>query len=521
MVIVQELPTHHYLALAYDINKFSSPDSTRSWLTSWAAQQFNDDVASVTASIMSTYGMLTARRKYEDLSITPFAFSTTDYDEAELNFQAWTDLLNLTQTVYASLPSALQTPFFELILHPVQAGKQVYEIYTQAALATRYSSEKRMTANTAAQAARDAFAADQALTKQYHTMLGGKWNHMMDQTHIGYSNWQEPSSNSLPSLASVTSATSGKTVGIGIQGSTATTTAAKITLLPISPYLPPADKRYIDVFLRQTASATFSINSSVAYVTVTPSQGSLKVASSATTGNVPQVRCVITVDWTAVPATGVTSVDLTVTTGNGETTVVTVPFTQTAPLPTGFKGHVEFNGAVSIEANHYATVENAVDAAKYASIPDYGRTLAGVKLWPPTAPGQTVPAGPALVYPFYSFSSATTGKVTVYLSSSENSNSERPNKFAVSIDGKTPVTVQPTPVSSDAGSEPSGWDNAVTRNAYISDVSVGALPAGNHTLRVWLLEPTMVLTKLVVDLGGVKKTELGPPESARVMPVST
>jgi hypothetical protein len=34
-----------------------------------------------------------------------------------------------------------------------------------------------------------AYAADSVLATTYHKLLGGKWVHMMDQTHIGYTNW--------------------------------------------------------------------------------------------------------------------------------------------------------------------------------------------------------------------------------------------------------------------------------------------------------------------------------------------
>ena len=113
-----ELPTAHFMTMARDMSKFQDPESTSIWFKKWSAQQFGHDVAEDAAAIMTAYGKLTARRKYEDLSSTPFAFSTINYDEAELNFAEWTALADRAQAVYDKLPSDSQPPFFEAVLHP-------------------------------------------------------------------------------------------------------------------------------------------------------------------------------------------------------------------------------------------------------------------------------------------------------------------------------------------------------------------------------------------------------------------
>ncbi|KAK3378187.1 hypothetical protein B0H63DRAFT_239732 [Podospora didyma] len=496
-----ELPTAHFMALAWNRDSFENPSSTTDWLKAWCGRQFGEAAGDVAASIMTTYGKLIARMKYEDLSRTPFAFNTVNYDEAELNFKEWTDLLAKAQAVYDALPAATQISFFEVVLHPVLAGRGVYEIYTKTALGIRYADQHRVSANQLANDVQTAFAADSTITKRFHGLLNGKWNHMMDQLHIGYNNWQDPSSQTIPRQTYVTTAAKNAVMGVAVQGSTASfPTASSLMLPPLNSFLPPGTQPWIDVFARDNGTFTYTITSNASFVTLAnPKQTIVAPGSSS------DIRSIVVVDWNTAPS-GSSTVSLKISDGSASATVL-VPI-QNSAVPSDFKGHVESTGVVSIEAEHF---NSAATSKEYVIVPDYGRTLSGVRL--PTKSDSQAPAkGPVLAYSFYTFSNAASATLTFYLSPSENANPNSPNRYTFTMDGGAATTVQPVPLG-DAGNEPAGWSDAVIKNAYVKTSNLGRLAPGKHELKIWLLEPTMVLTKLVVDVGGLKSSLLGPPES--------
>ena len=78
--------------------------------------------------------------------------------------------------------------------------------------------------------------------------------------------------------------------------------------------MPPDEDRYIDVFLRQSGTASYTIDSDAPYVTVTNAKGDLAAGSS-------QIRSVISVDWDKVPSDAA-SAKLTVKAGSTSTTAV-------------------------------------------------------------------------------------------------------------------------------------------------------------------------------------------------------
>jgi hypothetical protein len=59
------------------------------------------------------------------------------------------------------------------------------------------------------------------------------------------------------------------------------------------------------------------------------------------------------------------------------------------------------------------------------------------------------------------------------------------------------------------------WEKSVEDNARFGRTTHALKQSGYHTLKIWMVDPGVVVQKLVVDLGGVRPSYLGPPESYR------
>jgi hypothetical protein len=440
-----EIPINHYFDLAYNTDQWDY-DSVPKWLEMWATREFGTKPAKAIASVMERYGVLAARRKYE--LVAPWVYSVINYEEADTVLGEWASLSKDAQAISNTLAPEYQSAFFELVLHPTQAAYALYQIHINAAKNLLYSYQRRTATNKAAQDVLTAFNTDASLTKKYHTILGGKWNGMMSQTHLGYDTpwyWQQPMRNVIPPVAYVQEAevSLAGSLGFGVEGSNGTVpgddafhpnSGNSLTLPNMDPYGPIS--RYIDVFNRGPDTCSWTVQSP-SYLKASPASGKSGGASGVDT------RVYLQADWSKVPA-GNTAVTINFSSscdwGNFRAPQVLVTLNHTA-IPSSFKGFVESDGHVAIEAAH-ATKNSTVSGVSYFNIPGLSRTLSGVTLTPVTAASQTAGSGPVLEYDFYSFtdlSGARAANVTLWFGVTHNFlGFDRPLKYAVGIDSSTP-----------------------------------------------------------------------------------
>jgi hypothetical protein len=164
----------------------------------------------------------------------------------------------------------------------------------------------------------------------------------------------------------------------------------------------------------------------------------------------------------------------------------------------------EKNGYASIEAENFARMNNS-DRIHWEVIPDFGKTKSGTTTFPQNA----YPKADENIYLEYDINFESKGEfeVQLLLAPTLNYNHNKGLRYEISFDGKTPQTVN---FNGHYKGELGQWQSEhIIKSITKHQIS----QAGRHTLRFRVLEPGIVLEKILINTGGLKPSYLGAPES--------
>lgn len=359
---------------------------------------------------------------------------------------------------------------------------------------------------------------------------------LLPETHVGYEYWQQPMRDSTPFVRYVQTkrVSLAGHVGVGVEGSHAAVpgddqfhslSSSTLTLPPMEPYGPIT--RYFDVFWRGTESCEWSVSPEAKWIKLSPSSGTVGPES-------PDTRVYVSIDWEAIPEDfeDGTEMYINVTTPCREYWTyayrepkIMVPVT-VKNVPEDFdEGFVEADGHVSIEGPHYQRVINGTnEELYYHTFTNYGRTLGGVGLFPLGIEKATLEEAPAIEYDMYFFTNHSAANVTVWVSPSHNYLGDADAlEYGIALfpAGEEPSEMDmKQPVSGVEGTNmPDGWEDSVADSVWgqhSGDMTTSTFEvpkAGAYTIRIKALLPSLIVQKIIVDLGGVRESYLGPPES--------
>jgi hypothetical protein len=195
-----EYPTDFFMEMAWNPNAFNQKNLNE-YAQRFCAQFVAENQSKEAARILNTYCKYNSR-------ITPELLDDKTYNLGSGEFyQVRNEYLALEASAlrqFMEIPAPNKDAYQELILFPVQAVANLYDLYYSVAMNRKLAAEKDPTANEWAEHAEACFKRDSLLCADYnHRIAGGKWNHMMDQVHIGFTSWNTPRYNIMPKVSRV------------------------------------------------------------------------------------------------------------------------------------------------------------------------------------------------------------------------------------------------------------------------------------------------------------------------------
>jgi hypothetical protein len=183
-----EYPIDLFLAMARNpeaITVDNLADHTRAF----CAAAFGDDQADEAARILNLYCKYSGRTTAEMMDARTYDLPSGEFRQVRDDFVRL-EAEALRQ--FLTLKPECKDAYRELILFPVQALANIYEMYYAQAMNLALAGRKDPAANAWADEVERAFARDAALMKEYNKdIAGGKWDGMMTQKHIGYRTWND------------------------------------------------------------------------------------------------------------------------------------------------------------------------------------------------------------------------------------------------------------------------------------------------------------------------------------------
>jgi hypothetical protein len=498
-----ERPTEFFMRMAWDPTRWKS-NAADEFTRLWATREFGALHSKDIARLVSRLTLLNSRRKPELLG--PDTYSVIDYREANSVAAEYSHLAAEAGRIWRHLPEAKRDAFYQLVVFPAKATAVVNALYVEAATNALYAKQGRAATAIKAAETRRLFKEDDDLMKYYNTTFaGGRWDHFMDQSHIGYTTWRDPPANTLAPLGLVEPpAAHGSKLGVDVEGSDAAWPGdAPAPALPGFDSV-NAQSQSIEVFNRGDTPFAYTVTASDPWIH--PSETKGMVIS-------PNHVIFVGIDWSTAPA-GATSGTITIE-GAGESVEVSIHAFKVPDITRAtLSGFVENQGVVSIEPEHFTGITSP-GTFRWMRIANYGRTLSGMRAEAPpySEPAVPGPGAARLDYKFYVFKA---GLVTVnaIMGPTLNFLPGKPLRYAVAIDEEAPQVITAVPGNfSSMKADRKEWERMVSDNAHTVRSSHVIAQAGYHTLRIWTVDSGLVLQKLLIDAGGLKPSYLGPPES--------
>lgn len=520
-----------FMDMAWDIENFAGTMDVQLHMEDWLSSLFGAEKAPQLTKLMMDYYHLCFMRRPEFMAWSQTE-PTTKPQETELaqiryndeltqRLQAWERLSKEVKQLDAEIPAAQKDAFFELVYYPVTGASlmnQKWLYHYKNELAAR---QGRTSANEFAARSKAAYDQIKTETEYFNNKLqNGKWKNMMSMKPRNLPVFSQPS-YAVPA--------SDDEVGLGLALEGYEMEANKkiennyADVLPVlNAYL--KDSAFVDVFLKGEGEVEWKAEPQQPWIKLSADHGSLNK------GQLEQ-RLWVSIDWDLVPQ-GENSkepplghdyqlippaykVNGSVVFSSADTaiTIGVSTFNPKFKELEDYKGFVEGNGYVSINAENASTRVAGKDAEweLFGGLGYSGNVTVALpyNVKPLTTSSEIKEQSPMLVYDFYTFNSGETD-VRVQAVPTHPFYEGASVRCAVAIDDAEAVIIDFKTVG-----RSNEWKQNVLKNAAVKSAKQVIAEPGKHQLKVWMVDPGVMIDQILIDLGGWKSSYAFPPETRK------
>lgn len=501
-----------FINMAYDINSFSYDNIhtyQAKWLSNLFGQKYYDKFLDVTNSYYNLafarkpelmgWGYQWSTQKHGKERNTDTDFSFSNYKEADSRISEYDRIGKIVSGIMAEMNTNQKPSLYQLLYYPVKGSELLNKMILNGQKNRLYALQGRASANTLKTEVKADYDSLQAITDGYNSLLNGKWNQMMT-TKQGFA----AAYFEMPKLDSVELANTAR-LGIMPEGRDVFKSSESFYSLPsFNTYT--KQSYYFDIFNSGSQKLNWKVSPSNDWIKVNQTSGNTDLED----------RIWVSIDWSKAPKGDRVTGNIEVTAGNEKENILISVFNPVSPSLAEVKGiYMEDNGYISIDAaGYHRKIEN--DDIKIRHIHNLGFEHESVQLGDPVAPMQKTSGNnvPSLEYDFYTFQHGSVDVYTYTLptfpltpesgyAGHESTNIE--TKYGVCIDDGPVMT--PTTSSFEYAQ---AWYENVLRNCSIKKTTLHLNKPGTHTVKILCGDAGVVVQKIVLDFGGMKRSYMGP-----------
>jgi len=513
-----------FLDMAYNAEPFKKSEYVKAHMLNWTAGIFGTQKAKSINNIMWDYYQLAFERRPEFMGWSQTEPTTktnyTEYnhfyygDEAQLRIDKFNALESKAMNLRKGMDAFVQDAFYELVYYPVVCASLISKKFLYRDKSYLYGKQNRMVALDYAAMSKTAYDSIKLETSFYNNqMANGKWKGMMSMDPRNLPVYQEPM---IPKIVIDTTSIWGLATE-GFRYKDSTVTASGICKLSLPSFNALTRRKYfIDVYLSSKEQIDWTTTVSDKWIKLSQDQGVLENVSGK-----QQQRIWVSIDWQNMPVKDKLSGEITISGTNKQNKATAIKYViYVNVLNPGiadlkdYKGAIEDNGIVSIFASNF-NKNTPKGTNVWAVQEDLGHTgnalealLLSIK---PTLdlkdPEVIKKQSPFVQYDFYTFDSAIP-EVTVYTLPTHELNKNWGVRFAASIDdGPLKIIDFKTVGRSET------WKLNVLRNSADSKFKTQPIDKGKHNLKIYMMDPGVILDRLIINLGGLEKSYGVIPET--------